>query len=91
MKTKNFLSILETDEQKKNESKLDDTAIVYSSDQEKGINYGLTFLVTGMIILTLGILTLVAMSCIFWIEWMYIRDLLLFQNALLLHGWNKFQ
>ena len=37
----------------------------HSTDEEQGIYYGPTFFVTGMIILILGIITLIAISKIF--------------------------
>ena len=61
----NYSYFLELNEDKLNATKTNEKGIVHSSDQEQGMNYGLTFFVTGVIILILGILTLIIISKIF--------------------------
>ena len=64
-----ILIFFELDDDTLNGTKMNETQVVSSSNQEQGMNHGLTFFVTGMIILILGILTLIAISRIFWFEW----------------------
>ena len=89
MKSNKSFYFLELNEDRMNETKVNETEIVYSSDPEQGINYGLTIFVTGMIILIVGILTLIVISWIFWFEWMYESDVYLFENDKLPNGYNK--
>ena len=85
-----FLDFLELDEDTRNETKMNETEDVDSLHQEKGKDHGLTFFVTGMIILILGIITLIVISRIFWLDW-NTKTIQCLENTSmkLLDTWNK--